>query len=695
MEAVISRRTFIAGVPVVAAAAAFPGASSALAAEAESFGEGNYYFAVAPDDGTPLDRSGGLIPFSHGALFDRDVTGVVGWRGGASAPKTVSMVFDLLNDYPLDQLKLLSAAPNEFWGFDEITVTYRPEASATYRIAARATRSRTELDYQLTVPMSGTTARFLRIELFRNNQWLHIPLNEIQLVLGQGEPGQNPAPALTVDGMRQELSRYTRLVDRYGQYLYQTWPGKVTSDAQLREEAAQEEARLAGVELDLSTYDRYGGLRRLGTHGATGYFRLEKVDGRWWFVTPEGHLFFLKAVDALSEEEWGYGTLYQNADGSLRDVFDELPDPRRFASAYAVVENGLHTVNFLKANLMRKYGDDYKAKWRDITRRRMVDWGFNAQGKWHRDPAVVMPYIERAPTPPDAVKVLWGIDPFDPEFSAKLDRAFTAFGLAKFRNDPWLIGYFFENERGWNRDVVAAALRLDSSLAAKQAFTRYLAETYGDDLARVNDMLGTDAPSFRALADVVIDVDRVPDRDVKAFITQASRTYYRKVRDAIQRHDPHHLFLGSCLVPTWRTSPEWNVGGVDYLDAISFDWYSDNADYLRQYGVHDKPIINLEFSFCHPERGLTSHNPTITATSIANRGEKFRDFVRAQAASPVFVGSAWFVHYDQAVTRKPGSTEAFNMGLINQQDQPYHDMTDIMRETNRDLESVHLRRTWS
>lgn len=495
------------------------------------------------------------------------------------------------------------------------------------------------------------------------------------------QPG-TAAPRTTTTG--------TPLVDRYGQYLFEDWPGKVTSDEQLRREYAEEAARLAGVRFDRETHDRFGGLKSLGRRAATGYFRLEKVDGRWWFVTPEGHLFFLKAVDAFSYQEWGYGTLYKNADGSPREVFEELPDPAEFGPAYAVVENGLHTVNFVTANLMRKYGDDYAGRWRDISRRRMIDWGFNAQGKWHRDPAVVMPYIERAPTPADVIRVLWGIDAFDPEFSVKLDRAFTSFGLRNFRDDPWLIGYFFENERGWNRDVVDAVLKATSSLPAKKAFVRYLADAYDDDLARANATLGTGARSFRELEDVVIDVNRVPGNDVKAFITLAAETYFRKVRNAIQRHDPFHLFLGSSLVPTWRTSLEWNVGGIEYLDAISFDWYSNSADYLRLYESYDKPIVNIEFSFCHPGRGLTSHNPSITADSVAGRGEMFRTFVEAQAKSPVFAGYAWFVYYDQAVTRKPGATEAFNMGLVNQQDQPYYEMTDIMRATNRNLEFVHL-----
>jgi hypothetical protein len=283
--------------------------------------------------------------------------------------------------------------------------------------------------------------------------------------------------------------------------------------------------------------------------------------------------------------------------------------------------------------------------------------------------------------------VLWGIDPFDPEFSAKLDRTFD---LGPNREDPWLVGYFFENERGWSRDVVAEVVKRDSALAAKTAFVHYLADTYDDDLDRVNTILGTDADSFRTLTDTPINIARVPAADVTAFITLASKTYFRKVRTAIRAQDPHHLFLGGSLVPTWRTSPEWNVGGREFLDAISFDWYSTSVDYLRQYEGYGKPILTLEFSFMFPGRGMASANAAVTATSQQNRGEKYRAFVEAQARSRSFVGFGWFSSYDQAVTRKPGATEAFNVGLVNQQDQPYQDMLDIMREVNRGIEAVHL-----
>ncbi|MEU4721281.1 hypothetical protein AB0G06_16800 [Nonomuraea dietziae] len=648
---------------------------------------GNYYAEVTPHDGVP-DNGGGVVPFSYGELFDRDLTRYVGWRGSADAPKTVSVVFDLLADHPLDTIRIFSKAPNQFWSFDEITVTYRAEAETTYRIATRGVRARTELDYRLEIPMTGKTARFLRIQLTRGNQYLHIPLTEIELTRGSSQTGQNPAPPLDADALRHELSRHTKLADQYGQYLYEDWPGKVTSDARLSEDREQEWERLQDVSLDRAVHDRYGGVKALGRQPADGFFRLRKIEGRWWFVTPDGYPFLLKGVDSVSHDEWGYGTLYKEPGGGPRDVFESLPDPVRYGEAYATTERG-DVVSFVKANLMRKYGRAWQREWRKVTTRRLVDWGFNGLSKWARDPGLRLPYIDQVPAPADVIKVLWAIDPFDPEFAAKLDRHIAARGLAAQSTDPWLIGYFFDNERGWNADVVKEVLLKDATLPAKRAFATYMAGAYGQDLARVNAVLGVNAGSFEALAATPIDIAKLPAQDMKGFIRLASKTYYTAVRTAIRKQDPHHLFLGSALVPTWRTSLDWNIGGIDQLDAVSQDVYSDSAAYLSDYEALDKPVLNLEYSFSTTERGLRAINAATRSATIAERGAKYRSFVETQAASPVFVGSGWFVYYDQAVSGRPGDGESFNFGLLNQQDQPYTEMTDVMRDANLTLELVH------
>src|SRR5262245_50560025 len=49
--------------------------------------------------------------------------------------------------------------------------------------------------------------------------------------------------------------------------------------------------------------DNYGGYADLqAPGGATGFFRLERVDQRWVFVTPEGNVFWLRSVYNV---DWG------------------------------------------------------------------------------------------------------------------------------------------------------------------------------------------------------------------------------------------------------------------------------------------------------------------------------------------------------------------------------------------------------
>ena len=47
-----------------------------------------------------------------------------------------------------------------------------------------------------------------------------------------------------------------------------------------------------------------------------------------------------------------------------------------------------------------------------------------------------------------------------------------------------------------------------------------------------------------------------------------------------------------------------------------------------------------------------------------------------------------FLNYDQAVTGRRDN-ENFNIGLVNQQDQPYTEMVQIMKTVNAGLEAVH------
>ncbi|WP_199617538.1 carbohydrate-binding protein [Paenibacillus alkalitolerans] len=647
---------------------------------------GNYIHSPAPDGGNSPDwRATGIISSANGVLFDGGPA-YAGWMGSATSHGTVNVIIDLLKDYPLDEIRLALNSPNKYWGFKDITVKYRPESATGYYIAARHVRAGTELNYSVTVPMSNKTARFIVLNIRRTQAYQHIPLTEVEIYRGVGLEGQNAKPAFTAEELKAELKKEALLADKYGQWMNETWPGKVTSDAQLQREYADEAAALANVSLDLTKYDQYGGIKCRGKYANTGYFRLQNIDGKWWFITPDGYPFIVKGVDATSLWEYGYKTSILKPDGTLKQIFEELPDRTAYAPAYTKDANGEY-VNFVVANVMKKYGSDYEEKWEDITKKRLIQWGFNTFSKWTKPKNITFPYIQVLNDPWNLRRILWSYDVFDPQSGPIIENALKA-QLHNARYSKWLIGYAYDNEAGWDAEIVKKVLTYSSTSPAKSAFVDFLAPRYNNNLAAVNRLLGTNAASFDALKDIPINIANVPAVDVSEYIRLASRTYYSMIRDIIKKYDPNHLFLGTSIVPTWRTSLDWDQAAMPYVDAFSVDSYTRDGSWISRYEAYGKPLLNLEYSFGSSERGLSYISAATMTTSVADRGRAFQTFVESQAEHPLFVGSGWFSYFDQPVTGRPDG-ESYNLGLVNQQDQPYTDMVNIMKTAHSGLENIH------
>lgn len=648
---------------------------------------GNYIHSPAPNGGNSpdLNRSG-VISSADGVLFDGSPA-YAGWMGSATSHSTVNVVIDLLKDYPLDQIRLVLNSPNKYWGFKDITVKYRPESATGYYIADRHVRTGTDLNYSVTIPMSDKTVRFIVLNIRRTQAYQHIPLTEVEIYRGTGVEGQNPGPALNGDGLKAELKKEALLVDKFGQWMNETWSGKVTSEEQLRLEYAHEAIALANVSLDPTRYDQYGGFKSLGKQASTGYFRLQTINGKWWFITPDGYPFIIKGVDAASLWESGYKTPTLKPDGTYKQIFEELPDHTAYAPAYTRDAGGEY-VSFVVANVMKKYGSGFESKWEDITKKRLIQWGFNTFSKWTKPKNVTFPFIQSLQDPSNLRRILWTYDVFDPQSGPIIEYALKT-QIYNARYSKWLIGYTYDNEAGWNADIVKDVLTYSSSSPAKSAFVDFLAPRYNSNLATVNQILGTNALSFDALKNTPIDIAKVPAVDISEYIKLASRTYHSTIRDIIKKYDPNHLFLGTSIVPTWRTSLDWDQAAMGFVDAFSVDSYTRDGSWISRYENYGKPLLNLEHSFGSSERGLSYISAATMTTSIRDRGMAYQAFAESQAAHPLFVGSGWYSYYDQPVTGRPDG-ESYNVGLVNQQDQPYTDMVNIMKTTHADLENVHL-----
>jgi len=148
-----------------------------------------------------------------------------------------------------------------------------------------------------------------------------IDASHITLVrLGISRPS---APRPLIVGMpRVEPDRtsYDGIVDAFGQFFPGEWPEKVSSAEMLRAKGGEEARAVAQWLAESPRRDRFGGFLEAGGFRATGFFRTEQRDGRWWLVTPEGNAFFSIGMDviALTGETYVDGREF---------MFRDLPAP--------------------------------------------------------------------------------------------------------------------------------------------------------------------------------------------------------------------------------------------------------------------------------------------------------------------------------------------------------------------------------
>jgi hypothetical protein len=505
---------------------------------------------------------------------------------------------------------------------------------------------------------------------------------------------------------------YAGIVDQFGQFTRVQWPEKVASTAALRATQAADQATLGRGQNAASRVDAYGGRLDGPVLGRSGWFHVQKAAGRWQLVTPAGHAFFSLGVNAVA------------ADGDRSYVagrefmFEDIPPDRGAwaafygsgdsrspdqAASHGVGYNHGRWFDFYAANLYRVDGHDWLAAWRRRTLRRLQAWGFNTIGNWS-DPALGLahrlPYTRSINIAGVYANVAsgydyWGRmpDPFDPRFVRAADAA-AASATAGVAEDPWLLGYFADNELAWagagpqgRWGLAMGTLAGDAHSPAKQAFIAVLRHKYAAP-ETLGAAWGIPLGSWTALeatgyaAPLPSAAYPAIAEDYSAWLRLYADTYFRTVRAALRRHDAHHLFLGGRFAVN---TPEAVAACAQYCDVVSFNIYADlpqhgfDAAAMRQL---DRPVLISEFHFGSADRGPFG-NGVVAVANEAERGPAYARFLAAAAANPEIVGAHWFEYVDQPVTGRLLDGENSHIGLVGITDLPFAGFVHAVQAANR------------
>ncbi len=491
----------------------------------------------------------------------------------------------------------------------------------------------------------------------RNSFWMSVwgPFGGLDAVEALGVTMEYPLgkPTLEIRSIRlakedpgSDILEKLPVVGEFGQWIPTEWPGKIRNLEQLEQEWAEEAEKLGDGDFN---HCRYGGY--LGTQAeATGFFRVEQIEGKWWFVDPDGHLFLSTGVNCM-------GNSINTRTEGRESYYAALPPPDPMRSTQSRGRGS--SVSFYTWNLQRRFGEGWNTKWIDQLIKRMESWGLNTVANWSssvlRD-TPRKPYVAGLSGWQRGGTSFLGLpDVFSDEFALSVDEA-VARQCEPRKNDPWLSGYFIGNEPPWpGRE----------------------SELVGMILAGPETTTQRELKAFLAQGDT-------PERH-KEFILSAFERYLNLISTAIRKHDPNHLNLGI----RFGGHPADEVIRMGrFFEVNTLNVYDDDpvAQMERAYKLTGRPTLIGEFHIGSPGNGLAAG--LVQARDQEERGVAYRYYVEQAAALPSFLGVHWFQWLDQPVTGR-GDGENYNIGFVDVTDRPHWDFVEGVKATNQRLFDVH------
>jgi hypothetical protein len=504
---------------------------------------------------------------------------------------------------------------------------FRELPASAVDMAATYNKARKLGQINLHTSQTGTLTGIDSIRFYMQNP-VNSPTLEIRSVtLSVGDPGE-------------ALLEERFLVDRFGQWATKDWDGKVKSIEELRAAWQEEDRQLQTALFPGSEVSQYGGYK-IRRQTATGFFRTEKIDGRWWFVDPEGYLFLSAGSDCINASA-------RTATKGRTFVYEHLQDTDGY-------------VDFYRRNISLRYGTGNESEWTGTAVKRMHAWGLNTVANWSSREITETGKVPFVLTLPglQLEKGIMGLpDIYDPQYAAAVDQSIGAMAQ-RYKDNPWLLGYFVGNEQPWPGQENVLCDRI---------------------------LKGDDRPVKKALT-AWIDENGDSNESKRAFVYDTFDRFLELINTTLKRHDPNHLNLGMRF--GGHTSNELLAITGRHFDVFSFNCYEiqPSVDFMKRIdAMTGLPVIIGEYHFGVPDRGMAAG--IVQVTDYQERGNAYRYYNEQGYSHPSLVGAHWFQWIDQPNTGRMDG-ENYNIGLLDITDRPYPEMVKAMQETHKRLYQIH------
>lgn len=419
----------------------------------------------------------------------------------------------------------------------------------------------------------------------------------------------------------------------------------------------------------------------------TGYFHVQKLHGAWWIIDPSGRSFYAVGTDhvnwnMISCEKLGYAPYHRNIE--------------------------------------KEFGTE--EKWAVNSVHRLKDWNFNTLGAGCSASTYYkgLPYTaflsfgtNFSPISDIAPRTTWtGFpDVFDPMFP-KYCLQQARLQCAPVKNDPWLLGYFLDNELEWfgkdgaQTGLVDETFKKPADHPAKIALMRFLKARY-PTIDALNAAWGLHEASWEDFANSVtppIVTTKIANRDEMDFVKLIAEKYFSITTKAIREVDPHHMILG-CRFAGTMPDGVMQVAGK-YCDIVSVNYYGrvdlskgyspDMPGIMRKYYAEaQRPLMLTEWSFPALDAGLPSQHGA--GQRVATQKDKafcYGVYQRTLFNLPFMVGSDYFMWVDEPALGVSSSfPEDSNYGLVDVNNRPWATLTQMATRINAMAQEIHADKT--
>lgn len=428
---------------------------------------------------------------------------------------------------------------------------------------------------------------------------------------------------------------------------------------------------------------------------ATGFFHVvQKPDGRWWTIDPQGSAVVLFGVDHVTfHGHWcqklGYAPYGRKNEAKYQDraVWEKETLDRLTTWGFNMLGAGCSSAlqrRGLVHTLFLSLGDSFGS----------LGGEYEIAPQEHR-PCSVFPNV------------------FHPDFE-RYCRYQAQLKCLSERDDPWLFGYFIDNELAWwgrgalDTGLFDYTMKKGATHSAKIELCKFVREKAGNDLNAFNACWKSSLNTFDELrAMTVLDANTPEQKAIKlAFLAHAAERYFSITTRAIRDADPNHLILGSRFAGTGGAHPDvWKISGK-YCDVVTFNSYPmanlDNGvvytsldksgekiatHFETYYNVVKRPMLITEWSFPALDSGLPClHGAGQRFLTQAERTEATSLFARTMLSLPFLLGYDYFMWVDEPAL---GISDAFpedsNYGLVNEEGLPYPFITRMFEALHNEV----------